>query len=400
MKFLFTRILPGVLLILVAALAFVKFEYGRGEYYPDVSTANPPGRYQKLIRMPYPPGNIAVAANGDIYFNFHPIVKAQRFTAYSMFKWSKGKITPYPSAAMQRELSGVFGMAIDRQNRLWMVAPASYDGEHTSLFAFDLATGKRVLSFTFPGKAAQFAQDLRVTGDGAHVLLADPGIFRFTDPELTVFSVRDRTFRVALGGTPCTRAEDLLMRTSGRPYRVFAGLLNFAVGLDGIAISPDQRWFYLGPMTNSKLCRVPLAALLDPRLKPEQVAKQVEHIGTKPMSDGIATDAQGRVLIGDDEHGAIMEFDPATRRLTTLARDPNVIWPDGLAIEPNGDVVFTDSAIPAYIDQFGRPPTRERLLAHRPYYIYRLKRGSIAQDESAVDVERLPGDPSPRVATQ
>jgi sugar lactone lactonase YvrE len=155
---------------------------------------------------------------------------------------------------------------------------------------------------------------------------------------------------------------------------MLGGLINFTVGLDGIAISPDQRWFYLGPMTSDKLCRVPLQTLLDPALQPDQVASKVEYVGRKPISDGIATDAQGRVILGDDEHGGIMSFDPATHKLTTLARDTKVIWPDGIAVAPNGDIVFTDSAIPAYLDQFGGPPTLARLIAHRPYYVYRLKR--------------------------
>jgi sugar lactone lactonase YvrE len=374
MRFFFTRIIPTLLVVVLILLAYIKIQYGWGKPYPDVGDAHAPGRYETLVKLDYPPGNIAVGANGDIYFSYHPIVKAQRFTSNSMFKWSHGRVTPFPSAAMQKELSGVFGMAMGPDNRLWMIAPASLDGDHTALFAFDLNTGQRILAFTFPGKAAQFAQDLRVTADGHYVLLADPGLFRFTDPKLIVFSVRDHSFRVALGATPCTRAEDWLMRTPFGPYRVFGGLINFTVGLDGIAISPDQRWFYLGPMTSGKLCRVPLQTLLDPALTPEQVASKVEYVGQKPMSDGMVTDAQGRVIIGDDEHGGIMSFDPDTHRLTTLARDPKVIWPDGLAVAPNGDIVFTDSAIPAYLDQLGGPPTLARLTQHRPYYVYRLKR--------------------------
>jgi sugar lactone lactonase YvrE len=374
MRLFFTRIIPALLLVVLALLAYIKIQYGMGKPYPDVGDASAPGRYEKLVKLDYPPGNIAVAANGDIYFNYHPIVKAQRFTSTSMFKLSHGRVTPFPSLAMQKGLSGVFGMAIGPGNRLWMIAPASFDGGHTLLFAFDLNTGQRILAFTFPGKAAQFAQDLRVTADGKYVLLADPGLFRFTDPKLIVFSVRDHGYRVALGATPCTVAEDWLMRTRFGPYRMLDGLINFTVGLDGIAISPDQRWFYLGPMTSGKLCRVPLRTLLDPALTPGQVASKVDYIGRKPMSDGIATDAQGRVIMGDVEHGGVMSFDPATHRLTTLARDPKVIWPDGLAVAPDGAIVFTDSAIPAYLDQFGRPPTLARLIEHRPYYVYRLKR--------------------------
>ncbi len=45
-----------------------------------------------------------------------------------------------------------------------------------------------------------------------------------------------------------------------------------------------------------------------------------------------------------------------------------------VVVAPNGDIVFTESAIPAYLDQFGRPPTLARLIEHRPYSVYRLKR--------------------------
>jgi hypothetical protein len=32
---------------------------------------------EKLIQMDYPPGNLAVANNGDVYFNYHPLAKAE-----------------------------------------------------------------------------------------------------------------------------------------------------------------------------------------------------------------------------------------------------------------------------------------------------------------------------------
>jgi hypothetical protein len=35
--------------------------------------------------------------------------------------------------------------------------------------------------------------------------------------------------------------------------------------------------------------------------------------------------------------------------------------------------LFTDSGIPAYIDQLARPPAREKLKAAAPYKIYRFK---------------------------
>ncbi|RWH31548.1 MAG: hypothetical protein E5X22_01325 [Mesorhizobium sp.] len=299
----------------IAALAFVKFEYGRGTLYSDIGSANPGGlgKLEKLVSLEYPPGNVAVAPNGHVYFNYHPIARAGRFSDATVFELADGKITPFPSMAAQKDFQGTFGMTVDKQNRLWLIEPASFDFQHTRLWAFDLATRQRLAYFEFPGKEAQFAQDLRVTDDGKYVLLADTGIMRFTGPKLIVFSVQDQTFRTALGAHPCTSPEDWLMQTPFGVYRMAGGLVNVAVGLDGIEISPDQKWVYLAGMTNSHLCRVPLSDVLDANIGPSEVAKKVEVLGAKPMSDGITIDKSGEVIVTDVEHGGLMAFDPQSK---------------------------------------------------------------------------------------
>lgn len=364
-----------VMLTIVSVLAFIKFEYGRGTLYPDVGSENPEGasKLEKLIKLDYPPGNVAVAPNGHVYFNYHPIARAGRFSAATMFEWVDGKITPFPSVEAQKDFQGSFGMTIDRQNRVWLIEPASFDFQHTRLWAFDLNTRQRVEYFEFPGNEAQFAQDLRVTADGKYVILADTGIMRFTEPKLIVYSVQDHSFRTALAGNPCTSPEDWLMQTPFGVYRMGAGLVNVAVGLDGIEISPDQKWVYLAAMTNSHLCRVPLAVVLDASKTSFEVAKKVEVLGPKPLSDGITVDKAGHVILTDVEHGSLMSFDPETKGIKTLVRSHDVIWADGVATGPDGSLYFTDSALSAYIGQLAGPPDKDRLLAHQPYFIYRHK---------------------------
>jgi streptogramin lyase len=99
----------------------------------------------------------------------------------------------------------------------------------------------------------------------------------------------------------------------------------------------------------------------------------VEDLGQKPMSDGIAIDKNGRVILTDVEHGGIMAFNPTTKRLSTLGRSKNIVWPDGVVVGADNSVYFTDSSIPSYIDQLVRPPNDSKLREHRPYFIYRLK---------------------------
>lgn len=374
-KLFFHRFLPVVFIAVLGILVFVKFEYGMGKTYPDVGTENLEGtaKLEKLIRLEYPPGNLAVAPNGHVYFNYHPIARAGRFTPATVFEWVDGKVTPFPSMEMQKEFQGTFGMTLDSQNRIWFIEPANFDFPHTRLSAFDLDTKKRVEFFEFPEHEAQFAQDLRVTADGKFILLADPGIFRFTDPKLVVYSVQDRTFRTALTGTPCTVAEDWLMQTPYGPHRMLWGLINFAVGLDGIEIGDDQKWVYLAPMTSSRLCRVALSTVLDAKNSISDVARTVEYLGQKPMSDGITTDKQGQVIIPDVEHGGIMTFDPSSRKIKTLARSREVVWADGVVTGPDNAIYFTDSAVSAYSPPLAMPPEKDRLDKLKPYYIYRLK---------------------------
>jgi sugar lactone lactonase YvrE len=192
----------------------------------------------------------------------------------------------------------------------------------------------------------------------------------------------DHTFNSVKSDHPCLSPEDWIMQTPYGPNRLLGGLINFAVGIDGIEISADQKWLYLAPMTNSRLCRIPMAVVLNPSLSPESFNQSVEDVGQKPMSDGIAIDRDGRVVITDVEHGEIMALNPITKELSKLGGSKDIAWPDGIVVANDGDVYFTDSAIPSYINQLVRPPTDAKLQQHRPYFIYRLKKSKDTASET------------------
>jgi sugar lactone lactonase YvrE len=370
------KLLAVVIPAFLIFLGFIKFKYGTGKEYPDLGAGLQTETFaiEKLIQLDYPPGNLAVADNGDVYFNYHPLAKAERFTPATVFKWSNGKVEPFPSLEAQKDFQGTFGMTIDKQGRIWFIEPASLDFKHTRISAFDLKTKKRVDFFEFPEGQASFAEDIRVTADGKYIILPNPGLFRFTTSSLVVYSVLDHKFYSVKSDHPCLSAEDWIMQTPYGPNRLLWGLINFAVGIDGIEISEDQQWLYLAPMTNSRLCRIPMAVMLNPSLSPETFNRSVEAIGPKPMSDGIAVDREGRVVITDVEHGRIMALNPTTTQLSKLGRSKDIAWPDGIVVANDGDVYFTDSSIPSYIDQLVRPPSDAKLQEHRPYFIYRLKK--------------------------
>lgn len=361
--------------MVVALLVFVKVRYGGGAPYPDVSTAPlvPSERVEVLVDHAWPLGNVTTSKKGRVFFNTHPFVHSYRFTDSFVFELVDGKPRPYPAdPGAQADLKFAFGMTVDALDRLWLIAPATLDRARTRLIVYDLANDRRVIDHEFDKGVARFSQDLRVSPDGRTLYLADTGAFRFTDASILVVDVESWGVRTLLKGHPSTSPQDWIMRTAHGPHRVGYGLLNFVVGVDGIALSPDGAWLYYGTMSHDTLYRVRTELLRDPSLSAEALAGRVERVGTKPLSDGIEIAADGSVLITDVENGGVARLD-REGKLATLVKRPEVVWADGVTVALDGAVLFTDSAIPGYLDQLMRPPARERLAAGAPYRLYRFR---------------------------
>jgi sugar lactone lactonase YvrE len=359
---------------LALTLVVIKIVYGRGALYPDVSgpPVIAPGDVEAVLDLEFPPGNVTGSRDGRIFFNLHPLAHLDRFTGAFLFELVDGKPRPYPDAASQADLRFFFGLTVDEQNRLWLTAPATLERKRTRLVAYDLDTNQKVVDHELEPGVGRFGQDLRVTPDGTTVLLANSSAFRFTDASVVVLDVGTWKARAILGGDRSTDAQDWLMRIRGRPYRAAYGLLDFQAGLDGIAISRDGGWVFLAAMSNDTLYRVPLEDILNPTLSATQLSSRVTRVGRKPLSDGIDAAPDGSVLVTDVEHGGIARVD-GRGDLRTLVKLDGVTWADGVFVTAKGEVYFTDSALPLYIDQLVRPPAEDRLRAGRPYHLYRFR---------------------------
>lgn len=364
-------LLVGVPLLLLVA---VKLTWGGGSAFPDVSTppAVPPSQVEAVVDLEMPPGCVAVSREGRVFFDTHPFAAPGRFGLPHVFELVDGQARPWPSAEDQDLFVAPFGLTADAQGRLWFVEPATLDRSATRLLAFDIDSGELLLDHTLPDGVGRFAQDLRVSPDGRHVVLADTGAFAFTPGQLLVFDVDAREI-VRTVQHPSFQPQDwFIRRYDGRPHRVAWGLLTFQVGVDGIAFGPDGDWLYYATMSHDTLYRVPADRLLDPAVSDDDLADAIEVVGPKPQSDGITVTDDGHVLLADVENGGIAEVAP-DGTLRTLTASDDVIWADGVAAR-DGVVWFTDSAIPAYLQQSLAPPPRDVLASAAPYHLYRFER--------------------------
>ena len=92
----------------------------------------------------------------------------------------------------------------------------------------------------------------------------------------------------------------------------------------------------------------------------------MERYRGKPPSDGISIDREGNVYVTDVGEGAVGVSTADGYRV--LARDPRMIWPDGLAFGPDGLLYVT-------ISQFGRMPLVNdgQDKGQPPYVVLRLR---------------------------
>lgn len=367
------RGLALLLALLTAALVSVRCLYGGGQPYPDTSTPPllPNERLTVLAEVEMPPGNVTSSPDGRIFFNLHPFAEPWRYTESFVFELVDGVPRPYPSAQMQGELRGVLGMTADRQGRLWMIVPSGLEARPTRLLGFDLERDTLVVDHAFTDVDAPFAQDLRVAPDGGSIYLADTGILRFTPPAILVYDVAGQTARRTLEGHPSVTPQDWTIQTTDGTYTLGYGLVTFAVGVDGLAVSHDGEWLYYATMSHDSAYRVRTRDMRDASLTAGALGERVERVGPKPLSDGIEIDAAGNLYITDIEHGSVARLTPAGE-LRTLVGSDEIVWSDGITLTARGELLLTDSEIPAYIDPLLRAPRRDRIDRVAPHRIYRV----------------------------
>lgn len=363
------KFLIFLLVISVATVVFVRSRYGGGEPYPDLST--PPlldsSRLEEVLRYPEPIGDIAISANGRIFFTVHP---ESRPKGNKLLEWVAGAAIPYPSGAVQPHLfDTVAGITIDNQQNLWSIDHGKQGFAQPRLLAFSLRTGKLIHDYKLPDDIAptgSFLRDLRVSRDGQYVVITDSSVWRKT-PALIVYDVASGTARRILESHASVIAEDYLIRNSIRNMSFLGGLFTLKRGVNGIAIDAQNEWLYFAAMNHSGLYRIPMRDVTDATLPSRTLAKQVERISDKPLSDGLSADLMGNIYITDVEHNAV-SIVGSDRRPLTLIQSARIRWASSVFLAPDGYLYIADSAFPALVLE-----TSEHIRAQGPFIIFRLR---------------------------
>lgn len=363
-RYAFVLVLGLVALVLVG----VRARYGGGAAFPDRSgvPALTADSLELVADLPYPPGNITVSATGRVFATFHP----EGNPPISVFELVDGVPVAYPPGGLPGDLSyqTVLSLRIDGRNRLWVLDYGRHGFGNARLLAFDLASGALVHRHDFPSKIAilgSMLNDFQVAPDGKHVYIADASLFAQI-PAIVVYDVSAQKSRRLLEGHESVLAEDYAPVVQGVRMEFF-GLFTVRPGVDSIALDSAGEWLYFASVTSTHMYRVRTADLYDPHMPWRKLESRVEEFAEKTMSDGIAIDAAGTLYLSDLEHSAIVALGQ-DRKLRTLVKDERLRWPDGFALDPEGFLYLTCSALHQVILK-----SPAEIAAHAPYQIWRLR---------------------------
>jgi sugar lactone lactonase YvrE len=250
-------------------------------------------------------------------------------------------------------LIGVQSVVIDSQDRLWILdtgrvllpdgsalVPSTYGGP--KLVGVDLATNQVFQTILFPPTVAypdSYLNDVRFDLR-ANITQSGKGVAYITDSSS---EGRNGIVIVDLGTGESWRHLTLDRSVRSEPQflpfvwgtpvysipRTGAPYTYLSMGSDAIALSADGGDLYYAPIGSRYLYSVPTALLRDRGFSSEVKATQgvVSH-GQKGVSDGVETDSNGLVYMGNMEQNGIVAFNPTNGTVQMFVRDPRINWVD------------------------------------------------------------------------
>jgi sugar lactone lactonase YvrE len=166
---------------------------------------------------------------------------------------------------------------------------------------------------------------------------------------------------------PIVEGQPMMRRPEGKPAS------HLSVGSDGIALSADGKRLFYRPLAGRGLFSVSTDALADPELSDAKTAETItEHGNLGFASDGIIHDADGSLYLTNYEDNAVVRR-TADGELETVVHDPRALWPDTLAIGPEGHLYFTANQLHRQSSFHGGEDLREK-----PYVLFRVDVGAEA----------------------
>ncbi len=322
----------------------------------------------------YQPVGMAISKEGRTFVTF-PKWSNDYKNALIEIK-ADGSEVPYPNQEwntwdtthLQDRFISLQAVFIDDQNTLWALDPANPDFgksivDGIKLVKINLATNQieRIYRFEDLPRSKTGLNDVNVDTKRNLAYLSDPG-----RAALVVLDLQTGKSRTVLEKDASTTADpNYHLHIDGIEVKDQSGK-PFSSNVNGIALTKD--YFYYRPITQTKLFRIPVAALADASLAAEQLKSKVETVGVAGISHGMFADKAGNVYMGDSEKKTLHRYNAKLKRFETLVQDDRLLWPDSYAIGPDG-YLYVTAAQYQRLGKFNQGKNK----VDYPFRMYKLK---------------------------
>ena len=299
---------------------------------------------------------VAVSETGRIFVN---LPRWNTDVPVSVGELKNGRIEPYPDTAWNAWRNAapltaadhfvcVQSVVADGRGSVWVLDPASpamsgpvKGGPKLVRINLDSNHVARVYRFGEDvAPAGSYLNDVRFSPDGKWAYLSDSGV----KGALVILDTVSGHARRLLDGDRSTQFDPTVtVHVDGRELRRPDGR-SLDAGSDGIALSPDGKWFYWQALRGKTLYRLDTASLQDEQLSPRALSQRVKPAGTTHPADGLWMDSSGKLFVSNPETNGIETALPG-QALTTVLTDPRLRWPDSFAQGADGTLFITSSHI-------------------------------------------------------
>ena len=270
----------------------------------------------------------------------------------------KSVLLPFPNHEVNtlgnavNNFQNVLGLEVDSKNRMWLVdmgwvagVDVAPDGAQ-KVVVLDLNTGLELRRYAIPDSVAnrktQFLNDLVIDEKRELAFITDSGN-RSGSPTasgIIIYDFKTNTARRVLNNHPSVQDDPKRELKVMGERALPDGRL--AIGINGITLSKDGSTLYWNVSTGDAVYAAKVSVLLDETATPAQIDAAItgpRRIGGG--SDGLTSDAKGRVYFTNLTSGKVQYFNPKSDKYTTIAEGPGTEWPDSLSWDNKGGLLYS-----------------------------------------------------------
>lgn len=308
---------------------------------------SPSGVFEVVARFDGPgPSGIVALPDGRTFVGFPR--HAVNHKGATLGELVKGKVVPYPSKEESLPsnrsdadcLVSIHGMTLDRNGRIWAIDDGKRAGHPIAsgaakIVCIDPKSNNIVHRILLKAPVLlpnSHMNDLRVSlshGAAGTVFVTDSSFG--TEPALVVVDVATGQGRRVLSQSRAILPETgFLAIIEGEPRQYLPRKPQLVSGgVDGVALTKDEKRLYFAPLTSRRLYSLPVDLLADPTSDDKKLEAAIRDEGEKGVADGLDFDSHDRLYTTNYEHDCILRRDP-DGSFKLMLRDPRVLSPDGI----------------------------------------------------------------------